>query len=205
METKKLLELYIPRGSREGDKIVLKGEADQEPDTEPGDIIFVLKETPHAVFRRAGADLAAEVHVTLAEALTGLDRVVLAHLDGRGLHVKVTQPAGRILRPGQILKVAGEGMPLKRTDAKGDLYLVVEVDFPADGYIRDDAAVKRIRDVLPGPGPPVPHTDDADEVEVDFDASMEEFGEDGDQRGGAEWEDEDDEGFEGGAPQCTQQ
>src|SRR3954464_12145749 len=82
IEDRKVLELYIPRGSREGEKIVLPGEADQLPDQEPGDIIFSLTEAPHKTFRRAGADLAADIHITLAEALTGFNRVVLTHLDG---------------------------------------------------------------------------------------------------------------------------
>lgn len=85
VQTKKILELYIPRGSRQGDKIVLQGEADQVPDQEPGDIIFELKETDHDTFARAGADLASDIEITLAEALAGFSRVVLTHLDGRGI------------------------------------------------------------------------------------------------------------------------
>ena len=43
-QQKKVLELYIPRGSREGERIILAGEADQDPDdSEPGDIIFECK------------------------------------------------------------------------------------------------------------------------------------------------------------------
>src|ERR1700761_5739912 len=68
VQEKKMLELYIPRGSREGERIVLAGEADQVPDQEPGDIIFTLVEAAHDVFSRAGPDLQAEVHVSLSEA-----------------------------------------------------------------------------------------------------------------------------------------
>ena len=35
---KKVLELYIPRGAREGERITLEGEADQVPDQIPGEI-----------------------------------------------------------------------------------------------------------------------------------------------------------------------
>src|ERR1700761_2467668 len=108
VQTKKMLELYIPPGSRQGEKIVLQGEADQVPDQEPGDIIFELQEIPHEVFKRAGPDLAAELHVSLAEALTGFNRVILTHLDGRGIQMNLQQPAGKVLRPGEVLKVPGE-------------------------------------------------------------------------------------------------
>src|SRR3982751_1106125 len=89
VEEKKVLELYIPRGSIQGDRIVLAGEADEAPGQEPGDLIFELTEAEHEVFRRAGNDLQADLHITLAEALTGFNRVVLTHLDGRGLSLKI--------------------------------------------------------------------------------------------------------------------
>ncbi|KAF2867722.1 hypothetical protein BDV95DRAFT_581616 [Massariosphaeria phaeospora] len=205
VESKNVLELYIPRGALEGDRIVLAGQADQLPDQEPGDIIFTLDEADHATFERAGADLRAELHISLVEALTGFNRVVLTHLDGRGISLNVKQPNGKVLRPGQVLKVPGEGMPVKKSDAKGDLYLVVEIEFPEDGWLHSDAAVQKIRDVLPAP--PAPSADETPEEveEVDFesDADMEEFGAgSGDPRAGNEWEDDEEE--EGG-PQCATQ
>jgi DnaJ family protein A protein 2 len=203
-EAKNVLELYIPRGARQGDRIVLAGEADQLPDQEPGDIIFTLTEAEHDVFDRAGADLKAELRISLVEALTGFNRVVLTHLDGRGIKLNVEQPNGQILRPGQVLKVPGEGMPVKKSDHQGDLYLVVEIDFPEDGWIRNDAAIKKIRDALPPPeAPEEPIPEDIDEVDFEYDADEGEFGAgSGDPRAGGDWEDDD--GEEGG-PQCATQ
>lgn len=198
---KKILELYIPRGSRQGEKIVLAGEADQVPDQEPGDIIFELAEVEHDTFHRAGADLQAELHITLAEALTGFNRVVVTHLDGRGISLNVTQPKGRTLKPDQIIKVEGEGMPVKKSDAKGDLYLIVKIDFPEDGWLNDEATIQKIRDVLPKPKSEI-KTEVVDEVEWDI-SDLEEFGAGSDDpRAGAEWEDEDEEGEQA---QCAQQ
>lgn len=200
---KKILELYIPRGSREGDKIVLAGEGDQMPDQEPGDIVFELVETEHETFDRAGADLQAELHITLAEALTGFHRVVLTHLDGRGIALNLPQPEGRVLRPGQILKVRGEGMPHKKSDAMGDLYLVLKIDFPEDGWLADEAALQRVRAVLPKDAPVV-KADTVDEVDFEDVPDLEEFGAgSGDPRSGAEWADEEGEEEEGA--QCAQQ
>jgi DnaJ family protein A protein 2 len=205
VESKNVLELYIPRGARQGDRIVLQGEADQLPDQEPGDIIFSLDEADHETFDRAGADLRAELKVTLAEALTGFNRVVLTHLDGRGIKLHVEQPNGKILRPGQVLKIPGEGMPMKRSDAKGDLFLVVDIEFPEDGWIKDDAAIQRIQAALPKPSPSSgPTPDEIEEVEAEFDADMDDFGAGSDDpRAGGNWEDEEGEG-EGG-PQCATQ
>ena len=186
--------------SRDGDKIVLEGEADQVPDQEPGDIVFTLDEAQHAIFHREGADLSAEIEVTLAEALCGFSRVVLKHLDGRGIHVKHPQPIARVLKPGQVLKVAGEGMPLKKSDAKGDLYLVVKVLFPEQDWLDQYQAIPRLLEILPKPAEPIT-ADIVDEVEYDETASLDDFG-GNDQNGGA-WEDEDVE--DGAEAQCAQQ
>ncbi|CAK7237895.1 DnaJ-like protein xdj1 [Sporothrix bragantina] len=202
VEETKALEIYIPRGSRQGERIVLEGEADQFPDQTPGDIVFTLVEEPHEVFTRVGDDLSAEISVTLAEALTGFSRVVLKHLDGRGMHI--SHPRGKMLQPMEILKVAGEGMPRKRGDEKGDLYLSVKIEFPEAGWLPDDAAYESIRKLLPPPAPLI-SAEEIDEVEYEADADIEQMGgRSGHPRAGMVWEDEDDEDDQSG-PQCATQ
>ena len=59
-----------------------------------GDVIFRLKQSPHARFRREGDDLHHELHISLREALLGYTKAV-RHLDGRDViveHKGVTQP-----------------------------------------------------------------------------------------------------------------
>lgn len=166
---KKQLEIYIPRGAHQGEQIVLEGEADQVPDHTAGNLVFTLVETDHDIFQRAGDDLSAELDITLAEALTGFSRVVLKHLDGRGIHV--SHPQGKILEPGQVLKVPGEGMPLKKSDSKGDLYLVVKIEFPENGWTEDSAVYASLKQILPKPEPPIEATE-VDEVEYESDADL---------------------------------
>ena len=189
-EENKQLEIYIPRGAKEGDKVVLEGEADQLPNVpEAGDIIFHIIEQPHEHFQRAGPDLSTKLEITLAEALTGFKRVVLTHLDGRGIELKHPQVPGEILRPNQFLKIPGEGMPHKKSDAKGDLYLIVDIKFPEDGWFSEPVKAEQVNKLLPGPDPPIA-VDDVDEVEFEPDADIDDFGR-GDPRGGGEWVDED--------------
>lgn len=45
----KTLEVHVDKGMRHGQKITFSGEADQAPNTEPGDIILVLQEKEHEV------------------------------------------------------------------------------------------------------------------------------------------------------------
>lgn len=167
----KPLEIYIPRGSMQGERIVLEGEADQFPDQTPGDIIFTLVEEPHDVFTRIGQDLSADLNVTLAESLCGFSRVVLKHLDGRGIHIEF--PRGKILRPNEVIKVENEGMPLKRGEAKGDLFLIAKVEFPENGWMSDDKSYESLQKLLPPPAPPI-IADEVDEVEYEEDIDIEE-------------------------------
>ncbi|KAJ5894601.1 DnaJ domain protein, partial [Penicillium taxi] len=198
-EEKKLLEIYIAPGSREGEKIVLEGEADQHPDQEPGDIVFSLVEEEHPVFARRGADLQATIEVTLAEALTGFSRVVLKHLDGRGIEIK--HPAGKILSPGQLLVVRGEGMPIKRTDSRGDLYLVVDIKFPDENWKPTPAILDTIREVLPKPEEPITATT-VDEVEFELGVDFAQFGGNSNDD---DWENEEEDDEEGQGAQCATQ
>ncbi|RKF57939.1 DnaJ protein-like protein xdj1 [Golovinomyces cichoracearum] len=194
---KKVLEIYIPTGSRSGERIVLEGEADQVPNQIPGDIVFTLSQDDHEIFKRHGDHLSAVINITLTEALTGFNRVVLKHLDGRG--IQINHPAGKIMRPGQTLKVKGEGMPLKKSDVKGDLYLTVKVNFPEDEWAKSPASLIAIRKYIPQPTPLI-KVPEIDEVNYESNADLNEI-----QSG--EWESSDDEedDDEEQSAQCAQQ
>lgn len=171
------------------------------PGQDPGDIVFHLVEAEHPTFRRASADLTASIEITLAEALTGFSRVVIKHLDGRGIEIThPKQKGGSVLSPGQVLKVPGEGMPIKRSDARGDLYLVVDIKFPTESWKPSAATLEKLKEILPKPEPLI-EADTVDEVDYDPTANVEDFGS-GDSHGGSGWVDEDE---DEGPAQCTTQ
>ena len=115
-------------------RIVLAGAGDEEPGIPPGDVVFVLKQTPHDSFQRSGNDLLTAVHITLSEALFGFSRILVTHLDGRGIHV--SSPPGKIIKPGESIVARGEGMPTyKHPDTKGDLYIVFKIDMPGGEWL----------------------------------------------------------------------
>lgn len=73
------------------------------------------------------------VHLTLSEALLGFSRVVVAHLDGRG--IKVSSPKGKIVKPNDSIILRGEGMPIPGTGGKGDLYVLFDVEMPTESWL----------------------------------------------------------------------
>jgi DnaJ-related protein SCJ1 len=73
----------------DGTRIEFEGESDQSPDMAAGDVIFIVKQTPHSVFRREGMSLHVNHAITLKEALLGFD-TTLSHLDGSKIPLKRT-------------------------------------------------------------------------------------------------------------------
>lgn len=105
-----------------------------QPGVPTGDVVFLLKAVPHESFERSGNDLLAHVTITLSEALLGFSRVILTHLDGRG--IKLTTPPGKIIKPQDSIVVRGEGMPLyRRPDEKGDLYVLLDIEMPNQEWL----------------------------------------------------------------------
>jgi DnaJ homolog subfamily A member 2 len=125
---KKVFEVNIEPGMKQGSKIVFRGEAGTEkPTVEPGDLIFVLEQREHETYKRLGCDLLIERHVGFVEALTGT-HFELKHLDGRTLHVS---SAGSVIKPDSWMCIKKEGMPIHgRPFEKGNLYVHFSVDFP---------------------------------------------------------------------------
>lgn len=63
----------------------------------------------------------------------GFARVLVTHLDGRG--IKVSSPLGKIIKPDQTIVLRGEGMPVyKHPDEMGDLYVVLSFEMPDDTW-----------------------------------------------------------------------
>jgi DnaJ family protein A protein 2 len=64
---------------------------------EPGDVVFVVVEKKHDLFKRNGNDLYMEVTIPLVEALAGFT-FTIKHLDDRVLLVKSEK--GDVITPG---------------------------------------------------------------------------------------------------------
>lgn len=125
---RKILEVHVDKGMVDGQKIVFNGEGDQEPELEPGDIIIVLEEKEHPVFRRSGLDLIIRVELQLVESLCGFQKVIRT-LDDRDL--VITSLPGEVTKHGDVKCIMNEGMPqYKNPFEKGRLIVQFLVQFP---------------------------------------------------------------------------
>ncbi|CAF3483789.1 unnamed protein product [Rotaria sp. Silwood1] len=163
---RKIIEVHIDKGMEDGKKITFSGEGDQEPGLEPGDIIVVLDEKEHPIFKRDKTDLHMNVQITLVESLCGFQKVIKT-LDNRQL--VITTLSGEIVKPGDIKCILNEGMPVYRNPLeKGRLVLHFDVKFPITNEIRPEN-ISKIETLLP-PRPQVSVPMDAEEcVLVEYD------------------------------------
>jgi DnaJ family protein A protein 2 len=101
-----------------------------------GDVIFHIRIKPHPTLLRSGAspgDLQTNVKINLSEALLGFNRVLIVHLDGRGIRVESGR-GERIIQHKDVWVVRGEGMPHRGRGTKGDLYLRFDVQMPSTSW-----------------------------------------------------------------------
>lgn len=191
-EEKSLLEVYVPRGARSGHQVILHEKSDEAYMKKTGDIIFDIEEAEHKIFERRGSDLIAKFRLTLYESLCGFSKVVVEHLDGRG--IKITVPEGNVTPPHHVFKVPGAGFPVKGTESFGDLYLVPDIEFPRNGWIRGADKSKLAKELFSGITPDRIQIEIEDEVDYSIEGSIPDRAED--------FENEDEFG-QGNVPECS--
>lgn len=197
---RKILEVHIEPGMKDGQRIVFRGEGDQEPDVVPGDVIFVVDEKPHSTFKRRGDDLIYDYEVDLLTALAG-GEFYIKHVSGE--YLKVVIIPGEVIGPNSIKVVEGKGMPIQKLGGYGNLFIKFTVKFPSNNFTSEEN-LKKLEEILPArkvsPAPPK----DAEIEEVtmgDYNPSVHEQ----QQRRRAQYDEDD--GDEDGQPgvQCASQ
>lgn len=163
---KKIIEVHVDKGMKDGQKIVFHGEGDQEPDLEPGDVIIVLDQKDHSVFQRRGHDLITKMRIQLSEALCGF-RKTIETLDNRVLVIS-TRP-GEVIKHGDLKCIYNEGMPVYKSPMdKGSLIIQFLVQFP-EHYWLPREKLSLLEALLPS-REDVMVTDEMDQVDLeDFD------------------------------------
>ncbi|KAK6924940.1 Chaperone DnaJ, C-terminal [Dillenia turbinata] len=122
-----ILTIEIKPGWKRGTKITFPEKGNQEPGIIPADIIFVVDEKPHPIYKRVGDDLIVNREISLLEALTG-KTIELTTLDGRSLMISLTN----IIKPGDDMVIQNEGMPISKDPRrKGALRIKFDVKYPS--------------------------------------------------------------------------
>ena len=141
------LNVKIPAGVQDGQKIKLRGKGRPSPNGGPsGDLIVTVRVKPHPVFTRDGANLRVTVPVTFTEAALGAN-ILVPTLGGEPVKLKIHPgiPNGRVLR------IQGRGVDAGNT--RGDLLATIEVAVPSHMSEKAKKALQDFQEVMPNEDP----------------------------------------------------
>jgi molecular chaperone DnaJ len=141
------LNVKIPAGVQDGQKIKLRGKGRPSPNGGPsGDLIVTVRVKPHPVFTRDGANLRVTVPVTFTEAALGAN-ILVPTLGGDPVKLKIHPgiPNGRVLR------IQGRGVDSGNT--RGDLLATIEVAVPSHLSEKAKKALQEFQEVMPNEDP----------------------------------------------------
>jgi DnaJ homolog subfamily A member 2 len=93
---RKVLIVPIDKGVKNGTKIEFRGEGDQLPGHEPGDVVFEIEQKPHGRFQRKDDDLFYRAEIDLLTALAG-GSIHIEHLDERWVNIDIIP--GEVITP----------------------------------------------------------------------------------------------------------
>ncbi len=128
VEQEKTLQVNIPAGVEEGNRIRLAGEGELgNHGGTPGDLYIFLSIEPHRIFQREGADIYCRVPISMTKSALG-GSVEVPTIDGG--RAKVAIPEGTQSR--QQFRLRSKGMSVLRSSSRGDMYVEVTVETPVN-------------------------------------------------------------------------
>ena len=141
------INVKVPAGVSDGQKIRLKGKGEPSPDGgTTGDLVLTVTVRKHQVFERDGLNLRVDVPITFVEATLGAT-IEVPTLGGEPVRLKVAPgtPSGRVMR------VKGRGVTT--TKGVGDLLATVQVAVPS--HLSSDAreALEAFAAAMPAENP----------------------------------------------------
>lgn len=120
----KSLEVRIPKGVRDGERVRVKGKGQPgQNGGPPGDLFMRIHVTPHPVFHRTGANLSIDLPVYPWEAALGTE----VHVPTLTGPVRLKIPPDSQSK--QKMRIKGKGLPT-RTGGHGDQFVTLSITNP---------------------------------------------------------------------------
>ncbi|XP_011502623.1 PREDICTED: dnaJ protein homolog 1-like [Ceratosolen solmsi marchali] len=134
----KVLTINVKPGWKAGTKITFQKEGDQGRGKVPADIVFIIRDKPHPLFRREGSDIKYTCKLSIKQALCGTIVNVPTLTDEKiTLNLKK-----EIVKPTLVKRISNYGLPFpKEHSRKGDLVVSFDIIFP-------DSLTKNAKDIL---------------------------------------------------------
>jgi len=136
------LQVALPPGVDTGTRIRLSGEGEAgDPRAPRGDLYCLVKVRDHPLFHRDGDSLICQVPITYSQAALG-GEIEIPTLDGA-----IAYSLKRGVQSGDVLRVAGRGMPNIRGGRPGDLLIQVIVETPRHLTKRQEELLRELAEL----------------------------------------------------------
>lgn len=140
----KVLTINVKPGWKAGTKITFQKEGDQNMNSVPADIVFIIKDKTHPLFKREGSDIKYTAKISLRDALTGVD-IRVPTLAGEKIPLRI--PPGDVVKPSTFKRLSGHGLPHpKEPTRRGDLIVAFDIQFPST---LPEGTRQILQDILP--------------------------------------------------------
>jgi curved DNA-binding protein len=133
LEDGRSLEVDMPSGMYDGQKIRLKGQGINN-----GDLYLKISISPHHFFTIEGTDISCQIPLTPSEAILG-SSIEVPTIDGL---VKMNVPSG--VKSGQRLRLANKGYP-HISGKRGDQLVVLQIVVPPEISKQEKELYEKIR------------------------------------------------------------
>lgn len=139
---RRTLEVSIPPGVDTGTAVRYGGEGEAgDPGAPRGDLYCVIRVQEHRFFQRDGNNLICQVPITFSQAALGAE-IEIPTLNGARSHT-----LKRGVQAGDVLHIAGEGMPNLRNGRKGELLVQIIVETPKQLTKRQEELFRELAEI----------------------------------------------------------
>jgi molecular chaperone DnaJ len=139
---KVVTEVRIPAGVDDGMKVRITGQGEHGPrGSVPGDCYCFIAIEPHSLFQREGIHLICRVPITYTQAALGC-KLEVPTLSGRD-EVKIKQGT----QSGDVVRIAGQGMPDPHGRGRGDLHVQVTIEVPTKLSTEEESLLRKLAEV----------------------------------------------------------
>jgi len=123
-DAKETITINIPAGALQDMQLTLTGQGNHVPDGIPGDLIVMIDEEEHPLFKRDGLNIFYEHYISYPEAVMGTE-IDIPILNGKAT-IKI--PPGT--QPGKLFRLKNKGLPDINSSKKGDFIVSINIHVP---------------------------------------------------------------------------
>ena len=137
----KEVQLIIKPGTYSGCKVTFKGEGEEYPGIEPGDIIFDINTKENKNFLRKGSDLYIYKALSISEFL-GMENILINLFGKSKFYVNKSKI---VINPGEVKTVIGKGFPFfDDNNHRGNLHIKFNISFPLNLKLEQKKIIKNV-------------------------------------------------------------